>query len=651
MIKRLLLVPLLLFLTNIYAQEWEWGKRGGSISSDGLSEDDEIYDMGVDRNGNVYILSQVYPQQNIDGHLHYGLGYRDVSLASFDCNGNFRWNKILGTPNGGDYGFSLRTDNIDGVYLSMSVIANNDTFFIDSDTSIAKPKQSLFLIKYDTSGSLQWARSPQPDTLSFYSVYSFSYTIDMDVDDNGNIFWLVNVPPGVYGGSNGFVTADTLNCILKYDRNGYFLGGIDIEADSLPGLSTYMTRDYINKRIYLAGGGNGTPIIAGNQYIRHAKFLICLDEQGKYLWHRENNKTGTGINGRPLIDEYGDIYLAGTTHPDAPHITPPQTAEVFCGYAGKRGTGSSTPIVYKLNKDGILLWAVEPYINAATSGVGVAQKNNGEVIMVGHYPRALYWASHVDSLNLPPNSGYNIFIARLSVQTGVVLGVDQLTSPSGTSEYATTIVADGKNSIYVGGQIRNQVIVAGDTLSQIGGNTDWFIAKYGHNNCNCTNTPEPRFTFTRNGLDVTFKYTGSYFNSIEYFMGDGGWVKGFADHTYTYNSAGIYTVFVKVTNNCGDNTYSDVINFWPTDISIKQNDSIAHIYPNPATDVIHINWGSLSAGMAIFSITDISGKKVYRSEVKMDANAAINISNIRPGFYFLNVQTESGINTQKLLIQ
>ncbi len=636
----------------MYAQEWQWGKRGGSISSDGLSEDDEIYDMGVDRNGNVYILSQVYPQQNIDGHLHYGLGYRDVSLASFDCNGNFRWSKILGTPNGGDYGFSLRTDNIDGVYLSMSVSANNDTFFIDSDSLIANPKQSLFLIKYDTSGSLKWALSPQPDTLSFYSLYSFSYTIDMDVDDNGNIFWLANIPPGVYGGINGFVATDTLNCILKYNRNGYFLGGIDIEADSLPALSTYMARDYINKRIYLAGGGNGKPIIAGNQYIKHAKFLICLDEQGKYLWHKENNKTGNGIYDRPLIDEYGDIYLAGTTRPDAPHITPPQTAEVFCGYAGKRGTGSSTPIVYKLNKHGNLLWAMEAYVNAATSGIGIARKNSGEVVIVGHYPGALYWANHVDSLKLSPNENYNIFIARLNTQTGVVLGVDQLTSPFGTRESSTNVVSDSRNNIYIGGYFRNQVIVAGDTLTKVGGNTDWLIAKYGHNNCICTNNiPEPRFTYTLTGLDVTFKYTGSHYNSIEYFMGDGRWIKGFADHTYTYNSAGIYTVFVKVTNNCGDNTYSDVINFWPTDISIKQNDSIAHIYPNPATDVININWGRLSNDMATISITDISGKKVYQSEIKMDVNAAINISNIRPGFYFLNVQTEYGSNTQKLLIQ
>jgi len=75
------------------------------------------------------------------------------------------------------------------------------------------------------------------------------------------------------------------------------------------------------------------------------------------------------------------------------------------------------------------------------------------------------------------------------------------------------------------------------------------------------------------------------------------------------------------------------------------------IAPNPATDVINVIWGNQSARTAIINITDISGKNVYRSEVKTDANAAINISNIHPGFYLLNAQTETGSHTQKLLIQ
>lgn len=85
-----------------------------------------------------------------------------------------------------------------------------------------------------------------------------------------------------------------------------------------------------------------------------------------------------------------------------------------------------------------------------------------------------------------------------------------------------------------------------------------------------------------------------------------------------------------------------------TDIYYSQ---LFSIYPNPAKNTVNINWASLSNDMAAINITDISGKKIYQSEVKMDANAAINIGNIRPGFYFLNVETPSGSNREKLLIQ
>lgn len=85
--------------------------------------------------------------------------------------------------------------------------------------------------------------------------------------------------------------------------------------------------------------------------------------------------------------------------------------------------------------------------------------------------------------------------------------------------------------------------------------------------------------------------------------------------------------------------------------NINNNELVFSAYPNPATDVININWSKLTDEVATVTITDISGKKVFSAEMKMDTNAAINISTIQSGFYFLNIATESGSNTQKLMIQ
>jgi hypothetical protein len=108
-----------------------------------------------------------------------------------------------------------------------------------------------------------------------------------------------------------------------------------------------------------------------------------------------------------------------------------------------------------------------------------------------------------------------------------------------------------------------------------------------------------------------------------------------------------------VRNSMDFKEYANPMVIIPEPAGVADRHSIQpfSIAPNPATDVINIVWGSLTNDMATINITDINGKRVYRSEVKMDANTAINISNIQPGLYFMNVQTQTGSNTQKLLIQ
>lgn len=75
------------------------------------------------------------------------------------------------------------------------------------------------------------------------------------------------------------------------------------------------------------------------------------------------------------------------------------------------------------------------------------------------------------------------------------------------------------------------------------------------------------------------------------------------------------------------------------------------LYPNPASNVVTLAWATITDDKAVVMITDISGKNVLSTEVKMNANATINIQDLQAGFYFLNVVTEFGSSTQKLVIE
>lgn len=629
--NKLLLITFYLMFTTIaaYSQSFRWGERGGSTQSASDAQVETIHDMAVDRNGNVYVLSRVYKTDiSVGGQTIEGYGARDILLSSFDCYGNFRWLKLIGGSNS-DYAYQVCTDMLDGVYVSFDMLAYNNVGNIDVDSVIPQNTvRRLYLVKYDTSGMYQWLRAPEPDTLTWFSE---SGSIDMDVDNSGNITWLCQLSNGVYGGAGGFVVNDTSDYILKYDRNGNFRGGIDLELDGA--WEAGMAIDHVSKRIYVSGSGNGTPIAVGNTTITHSKFLVCFDDNGKYVWHRENTSLLGGLYGKPVLDNQGNIYVCGNTVSEK--TTPPTApADHFNGHTTQKGNGRATAIVYKVDKDGNNVWAVEAEVSHGVFARDIALRNSGEIVLLGSYPGSITWASEFP---VPATGGgYDVFLARINTQTGRVLGVETINPTSG-NESPRRIVSDGRNNVYIGSEFRGSVTVNGTQLNNSGGETDWFVAKFGHDNCNCTNIPEPKFSFTKNGLDVNFSYTGGPYSSIEWDFCDGS-KSTQSNPTHTYLAKGIYTVCVKVTNNCGDNTYCDVVDFWPAYINEQVSLGNIKIYPNPASEILYIEGLEAAATIELF---DIVGRKV-KSMRTVNNRESINMSMLPPGNYIIHITNTDG---------
>jgi PKD repeat protein len=75
--------------------------------------------------------------------------------------------------------------------------------------------------------------------------------------------------------------------------------------------------------------------------------------------------------------------------------------------------------------------------------------------------------------------------------------------------------------------------------------------------------PVASFSYTVNGLEVTFNNTSTNATSFEWDFGDGGFSFD-EDPVYTYGDAGTYVVVLTVTNQCGTSTKSMVVNTAPT---------------------------------------------------------------------------------------
>ncbi len=72
------------------------------------------------------------------------------------------------------------------------------------------------------------------------------------------------------------------------------------------------------------------------------------------------------------------------------------------------------------------------------------------------------------------------------------------------------------------------------------------------------------------------------------------------------------------------------------------------VYPNPATDMLNIA-SSNNAAINAASITDINGRTVKTVSMNAVSEAQINISDLTAGVYFLNVTSDAGIGTTKIV--
>jgi hypothetical protein len=72
-------------------------------------------------------------------------------------------------------------------------------------------------------------------------------------------------------------------------------------------------------------------------------------------------------------------------------------------------------------------------------------------------------------------------------------------------------------------------------------------------------------------------------------------------------------------------------------------------YPNPTTGVLYVELKNNTQIKSI-SVSDISGKTVLVSNGIDAASASIDMTNLRDGYYFLQVDTELGLATQKVVL-
>jgi hypothetical protein len=88
-----------------------------------------------------------------------------------------------------------------------------------------------------------------------------------------------------------------------------------------------------------------------------------------------------------------------------------------------------------------------------------------------------------------------------------------------------------------------------------------------------------------------------------------------------------------------------------SEITASVNDNLASnfsVSPNPATDVVTIS-SSLNTNLTSVAVIDVNGRTVKAVNLGSVANAQINIADLASGVYMLNIASEEGTVTKKIV--
>jgi photosystem II stability/assembly factor-like uncharacterized protein len=84
--------------------------------------------------------------------------------------------------------------------------------------------------------------------------------------------------------------------------------------------------------------------------------------------------------------------------------------------------------------------------------------------------------------------------------------------------------------------------------------------------------------------------------------------------------------------------------------NMDSQESAIKVYPNPAHDKINIIPGKKSLERLILTITDLMGKQKMYKELQNQNHYELDVSSFREGVYLLKIETKSGFEYKKLVI-
>lgn len=617
-------------LVSAYAQQFQWVKGGGTNqSSANLNTNPEgVYYMCTDPNGNVYTLSIVGQNAIFADTFYRGSAYGvDINMfvASYNCSGQMRWAKLIGSSAGGCYPFGIVADSVGHIYLAGTL--RNGTLHIGYDTAITGHiYDNLGVIQFDTSGHFNWIRYVGNNTPLSFSATGTSIA-SLSIDSASNVHFIPWIKSGAVLSSS--VTSHYGNYDLKYNSSGILLSAKRLQMDSSI-LVTGTTIDKKNNTLYAFGYRNPL-FIDSSAY----NFLAAFDTNGNRLWvdtlGMNPSFVSTGNFSGITADGFGHLYVCGAGF----------SYLIYQGDTIRPNAGAYISFVMKTDTLGNKQWLTQGNGNGGLTAITMMSGN--KVAAAGHF--YVKFKSGYDSIiNTTPGTDPFIFIVDSS---GLLLDLKGVHG-NGYSDYTYSVATDKLGNIYIGGAVADTIpSTAIPAYHSLGGNTDFFVLKYGLP-CNCTSSPVASFT-TSGSNAVNFTYTGTIagLDSVVWHFGDGVTGTGLST-THAYAISDTFRICEYTYAYCGvDSTCGDIVVIGVGVNGPNSSSSTITVYPNPATNELNIS-GVIS--LTDYRLISITGS-VLNNGVLQKGKNSISMKEYPSGVYVIELKGDDVSKTTMRVIK
>ncbi|OJJ19554.1 hypothetical protein BKI52_22365 [marine bacterium AO1-C] len=444
--------------------ELQWARSFGGANADDIS------DLKVDNNGNIYI-GGTFANATIDfdpgtGTKNLTAAGSDVFLAKYNTSGELQWAFNLGSADATVGGITLGSSGevyATGFFSGTTIDFNPGT----SNNVLSDANGSYFLAKYNTSGEYQFA------------INLSSPTFDIALDASNNIYiagsfnGTKDFDPGA-GTANLTVASGTKDTyILKLDSNGNYTKAINFGNPT----NFENTRLLFNSsgELMIAGSFNGATIDfdagAGTSNLSSAggddNYIAKYNANLEFQWVKGFGGTGRETNFGFALDNSNNLYLHGLYN--ATVDFDPGT-----GTTNKTSAGGNDIYLAKYDNNGNFQFVYSFGGTGSDSGNGVFVNNLGTIIFTGSFS-----GSNVDfdagagTSNLSSAGGSDIYIAKyglpeINVKAGTVniasastYDFGSINTGSSSSDITFTIENLGATDLTLSGTAGSLVAISG----------------------------------------------------------------------------------------------------------------------------------------------------------------------------------------------